>query len=116
MGRNGKGAGPGHRIAHPGREDGTDSAPVSLPTVGEVQGNWKHGRRRKLLLLGPEIADATSLVSYKFRHLALLRCRFTASSEKRSARCGRRPITTTRTDGPSPYKSLGSVGLNPAGT
>jgi|HubBroStandDraft_6_1064221.scaffolds.fasta_scaffold259686_2 hypothetical protein len=58
----GKGARPGHRIAHPGREDGTDSAPMSLPTGGEVQGNWKHGRRRKLLLLSPEIADATSLV------------------------------------------------------
>ena len=56
---------------------------VSLPTVGEVQGNWKHGRPRKLLLARSRNSRCDDLGFFTFRHLALPRYRVTASSEKR---------------------------------
>ena len=63
MGGKRQGTGPDHRVAHPGREDGKDSTTVSLPTGGDVQGNGEQGRRCELLVFGPKIEGASSLIT-----------------------------------------------------
>ena len=46
-----------------GRKTERTGTTVSLPTGGDVQGNGEHGRRCELLVFGPKIEGANSLIT-----------------------------------------------------